>query len=154
MSEDAGDERQMNGVFRFGLGLPETQQSNRRTEMAVLNIPKALRAAALVFTLAGSSLVAAPVMAPTPVQAQSLSFSFGGEGFRFRFGDRFGSRFDRRFCMSDRAVRRDLRDRGYREIRFRDRRGRILVLTAERRGNDFLIIYDACRGRILDRRRR
>jgi hypothetical protein len=124
--------------------------------MAVLKIPKALRAAALVLTLAGSSLVAAPVMVPTPVQAQdgSLSFSFGGEGFRFRFGDRFGRDFDRRFCMSDRQVRRDLQRRGYDRIRFRDRRGRILVLTAERGRNDFLIIYDACRGRILDRRRR
>jgi hypothetical protein len=123
--------------------------------MAVFKIPKALRAAALVFTLAGSSLVAAPVMVATPVQAQSgsLSFSFGGEGFRFRFGDRFGSRFDRRHCMSDRAVRRDLRDRGYREIRFVDRHGRVVVVTAERRGNDFLIVYDSCRGRILDRRR-
>ena len=53
--------------------------------MAVLNLPKALRAAALVVTLAGSSLAVAPVMIPTPVQAQSLSFSFGGEGFRFWF---------------------------------------------------------------------
>jgi hypothetical protein len=124
--------------------------------MTVLKIPKALRAAALVLTLAGSSLVAAPVMVPTPVQAQdgSLSFSFGGEGFRFRFGDRFGRDFDRRFCMSDRAVRRDLRDRGYRNIRFLDRHGRIVVVRATRRGNTFIIIYDSCRGRILDRRRR
>jgi hypothetical protein len=55
--------------------------------------------------------------------------------------------------MTNRQVRRDLRDRGYREIRFVDRRGRIVHVKAERRGRDFLIAYDSCRGRIVDRDR-
>jgi hypothetical protein len=74
----------------------------------------------------------------------------GVPGAKFRFGDH-----DRDFrgCMTNRQVRRDLRDRGYREIRFTDRRGRIVHVKAERRNRDFLIAYNTCSGKIVDRDR-
>jgi hypothetical protein len=120
--------------------------------MTVLNIPKTLRAAAVAVALAGSSFMAAPA-----VQAQNvdLDFRFRVPGLSFSFGD--DDRNRRGFCMNAREVRRDLRGDGYREIRFLDRRGRIVHLTAELRrpgrDRDYRIAYDTCRGRIIDRDR-
>jgi hypothetical protein len=117
--------------------------------MTVLNIPKALRAAAVAVTFAGTAFMAVPT-----VQAQDvdLNFRLNAPGFSFRFGDRDG-----RDCLTDRQVRRDLRGDGYRDIRFLDRRGRIVHLVAElqRPGRDreYRIAYDSCRGRIIDRDR-
>ncbi len=119
--------------------------------MTVLNIPKTLRAAAVTVALAGSVFTAMPVQA----QNVDLDFRFRVPGLSFSFGD--GDRNRRGFCLSPREVRRDLRSDGYREIRFLDRRGRIVHLTAElqRRGpdRDYRIAYDTCRGRIIDRDR-
>jgi hypothetical protein len=111
--------------------------------MSVLTLPNTLRAAAVVLALAGAAFTA------VPAQAQSLEFRFGGPGFSWQFNDRDG----RRLCMSDREVRRDLRHDGYREIHFYDRRGRIVQLTAELGTRDYEIVYDSCRGRIVDRDR-
>ena len=111
--------------------------------MSVLNLPKTLRAAVVSIALAGA------VFTALPAQAQSVEFRFGGPGFSVQLSDGDG----RRHCLSDRQVRRDLRQDGYREIRFFDRRGRIVQLTAERRNRDYEIAYDTCRGRIVDRDR-
>ena len=111
--------------------------------MSVLTLPKSIRAVAVVVALAGAAFTA------VPAQAQSLEFRFGGPGFSWQFNDRDGPRH----CLSDRQVRRDLRQDGYREIRFFDRRGRVVQLTAELRNRDYEIAYDTCRGRIVDRDR-
>jgi hypothetical protein len=111
--------------------------------MSVLSLPNTLRAAAVAVALAGT------VFAVMPAQAQSLELRFGGPGFSWQFGSDDGPRH----CLSDREVRRDLRQDGYREIRFFDRRGRIVQVTAELRNRDYEIAYDTCRGRIVDRDR-
>jgi hypothetical protein len=123
--------------------------------MSVINLGKAARAAALTIILAGSGLAATPAQAWHMGKSHSgaqveLEFQFGAPGFRFGFGDHDG-----RFCdlMSIRQVRRDLRSRGYHDIVFVDRRGRIVQAEAERNNKDYLITYDRCRGRIVDRDR-
>jgi hypothetical protein len=117
--------------------------------MTVLN--NTIKAAAVALALAGT------VFTAVPANAQSFGFSFGNDNFRFgvHAGDRF-HRFPGRhdnFCMSDPQVRRDLRRDGYDEIRFFDRRGRIVQVTAELGRRDYRIAYDTCRGRIVDRDR-
>ncbi len=121
--------------------------------MSVTPLARIGRAAAVALVLAGSSLAAMPAQASHMGHSGGhveFDIRIGGPGFKFRGGDH-----DRDFrdCMTNRQVRRDLRDRGYREIRFLDRRGRIVHVEAERRGRDFLIAYDSCRGRIVDRDR-
>jgi hypothetical protein len=113
-----------------------------------------MKAAAMALALAGA------VVTATPASAQSFGFSVGNDNFRFGIhaGDRWdghrwrpGPRHD--ICMSDRQVRRDLRRDGYDEIRFFDRRGRIVQVRAELGRRDYRIAYDTCRGRIVDRDR-
>jgi hypothetical protein len=119
--------------------------------MSVTPLAKIGRAAALALVLAGSSFAAMPAQASHMSGHPGVSIEFGfGFGDRFEFGDH-----DRRRCdlMSLRQVRRDLRSRGYHDIQFVDRRGRIVQAEAERRNRDFLITYDRCRGRIVDRDR-
>lgn len=120
--------------------------------MTVLN--KTMKAAAVAVALGATVLPAAPALA----QSGSFSFQFGTPGFGFSINDgrhhngRWHNRPDR-MCMSDREVRRDLRRDGYDEIRFFDRRGRIVQVTAELGRRDYRIAYDTCRGRIVDRDR-
>jgi hypothetical protein len=122
--------------------------------MSVSQLTKIGRAAILAVVLGGSAFTAMPAQASHMGGHNGGSiefgFSFGGRGDRFEFDDH-----DRRRCdlMSIRQVRRDLRDRGYRDIEFVDRSGRIVHAEAERRNRDFLIAYDRCRGRIVDRDR-
>ena len=117
--------------------------------MSVTPLTKIGRAVALAIVLAGSSLAAAPAQASHWSGHPGVSIEFG-----FGFGDRFDDH-DRRHCelMSLRQVRRDLRSRGYHDIVFVDRRGRIVQAEAERNNKDYLITYDRCRGRIVDRDR-
>jgi hypothetical protein len=112
--------------------------------MSVLNLPKIIRAGAIAAVLGGTSLAAMPAQA----QDVDLNFRFGGPGFSFSFGN-----FDRRKCATDPQVRRDLRSDGYREIRFVDRRGRVVQVVAELGRRDYIIAYDTCRQRIIDRER-
>jgi hypothetical protein len=111
-----------------------------------------IKAAAVALALAGTAVV--------PAQAQSgpdvdFNFRFGGPGFSVGIGngDRWRPNYPGRLCMSDRQVRRDLRSDGYHEIRFFDRRGRIVQVTAELGRRDYRIAYDTCRGRIVGRDR-
>lgn len=116
--------------------------------MTVLNMSKIIRAAAVALAIGGTAFTA------MPAQAQpSVEFRFGGPGFGVEFGtDRRGGSWGRH-CMSNPEVRRDLRRDGYRDIRFLDRRGRIVHVHAERGRRDYRIAYDTCRGRIIDRDR-
>lgn len=114
--------------------------------MSVTKLSKTLRAGAIALVLGGTAFTA------MPAQAQSIDFDFrfGGPGWSWHFGDR-----DRgnRHCMTDPQVRRDLRRDGYRDIRFFDRRGRVVQVYAELGRRDFRIAYDTCRGMIVDRDR-
>jgi hypothetical protein len=117
--------------------------------MSVTTFTKVARAATLAIILAGGGLAAMPAQA-SHFKGHSVEFDFriGVPGFRFHFVDH-----DRRFCdlMSLRQVRRDLRDLGYHDIHFVDRTGRYVEAEAERRGRDYLITYDRCRGHIVSR---
>jgi hypothetical protein len=103
--------------------------------------PKTLiRTAVIGLTLAGATLSA------VPAQAQQFSFGFHiGNG-----GYHNGPVVHDRSCLSDRQVRRLLQRNGYDEIRFTDRRGRIVQVRAERGRHDYRVTVDACRGRIID----
>lgn len=127
--------------------------------MTILN--QTMKAAAVALALGGTTLSAMPAgAAPFDNNRHNnsrpnldFSFSIGNGDFRFGVGnDRHRHRGDR-FCMSDRAVRADLRSDGYRDIRFFDRRGRVVQVTAELGRRDFRIAYDTCRGYIIDRDR-
>jgi hypothetical protein len=105
-----------------------------------------LKAAAVALTLAGTAMSVAPAQA----QNVDFNFRFGGPGFSFGVGNGYRPG---KYCMSDPQVRRDLRRAGYDEIRFFDRRGRVVQVRAELGRRDYRIAYDTCRGRIIDRDR-
>lgn len=105
----------------------------------MLALKTTLRAAVLGLALTGAAVTAMPAQAQPTVE---FGFSFGGGGFHV-------GRPDRR-CLSDRDVRQLVRAQGYRDIRFADRRGRIVIVRAERGPRDYRITVDACRGRIID----
>jgi len=108
-----------------------------------------LKAAAVALTLAGTAVSVAPAQA----QDVDFNFRFGGPGFSVGIGNGNGGYGPGKYCMSDPQVRRDLRADGYRDIRFFDRRGRVVQVTAELGRRDYRIAYDTCRGRIVDRDR-
>lgn len=116
-----------------------------------MTLTKILRAAAVALTLGGTAMVAMPVQAQ-PRPDVDFNFRFGGPGFSIGIGNERPGRPDRS-CMSDREVRRDLRSDGYDDVRFIDRRGRIVQVLAEQGRRDYRITYDTCRGRIIDRER-
>lgn len=104
--------------------------------------PKTLiRSIVIGLTLVGASLSAAP--------AQAQQFSFGLQFGNGGYHNRPIVEHDRR-CLTDRQVRRLLQRNGYDEIRFTDRRGRIVQARAERGRHDYRVTVDACRGRIID----
>jgi hypothetical protein len=103
---------------------------------------KTLRAAVIGLVLAGSAVTAMPAQAQPTVE---FGFHFGGGS-----GPGWHAGRPDRSCMTDRAVRQLLRARGYDEIRFTDRRGRIVTVRAERGRADYRVTVDSCRGRIVD----
>lgn len=104
--------------------------------------PKTLiRSTVIGLTLVGASLSAAP--------AQAQQFSFGLQFGNGGYHNGPIVEHDRR-CLTDRQVRRLLQRNGYDEIRFTDRRGRIVQARAERGRHDYRVTVDACRGRIID----
>jgi len=100
-------------------------------------IQKSGRALLLAAVLGGSAIAAAPAQAASP--DVSFSFSFGNGGAQFG-----------RSCLSDREVRRSLRQRGLENIRFIDRRGRVVTVRAEQGRRDVRVTVDSCNGRVLD----
>lgn len=99
------------------------------------SISTAIRATVLALALGGATLTAMPAQAQPTVE---FNFSIGGD------------RFHQRHCLTDPQVRKLLRWQGYREIRFTDRRGRIVQVRAERGRADYRVTVDTCRGRIVD----
>lgn len=105
--------------------------------------PKTLiRSTVIGLTLVGASLSAAPAQAASQF---SFGFHIGNGGYH----NGPIVEHDRR-CLTDRQVRRLLQRNGYDEIRFTDRRGRIVQVRAERGRHDYRVTVDACRGRIID----
>ena len=102
-------------------------------------LPTLLRSALVAIALGGAAIGMAP-----PAQAASdhvdLHFGFGGGGISIGGG---------RYCLSDRQVRTYLRWQGYDNIRFTDRRGRVVSVRAERHRNDYRVTVDTCRARII-----
>lgn len=115
--------------------------------MSVLDISKSIRAAAMALVLGGTAFVGMPA-AQAASPSFEFNFSIGNSGAHWRGGSR-----PTRHCLTNRQVRRDLRRDGYRQIRFTDRRGRIVHVKASLGWRDFRIAYNTCRGRIIDRDR-
>jgi hypothetical protein len=100
------------------------------------SIKTTVRAAVIGLVLTGTTLTAMPAAQAAP--SFSFSFNIGGD------------RFTQRDCLSDRQVRRLLRWQGYDEIRFTDRRGKIVTVRAEKGRHDYRVTVNACTGRIID----
>jgi hypothetical protein len=115
------------------------------------------RAAVVALALGGVSFGAASVTA-TPAVAQNLTFEFGirggGDNFSFGVGKR-GERF-RRDCLTNNEIRHGLYREGFDDIRFLDRRGNRVTLTAEDYRYQYRLRVDRCTGAvvILDRDRK
>jgi hypothetical protein len=91
---------------------------------------------------------------------RSDSFGFFGPHFGSGQYDPDGSHFNEGFydirppdCMSERQIRNAFRDDGYRDIRLNIPRGRHIEVTASKNGWVYLIEYNFCSGRIIDRER-
>ena len=102
-----------------------------------------IRSAAVAIALGGATFAAAPAMA-APVPQIDFHFGFGGGGIFWGFENGH-----RKYCLSDRQVRRLLQFRGYDHIRYTDRRGRIVTVRAERGRWEYRVTVDSCRARII-----
>lgn len=108
------------------------------------------RAAVIAVALGAASVVAVPA----PVMAQSFSFDFpiagGGGSFSFGIG-RDGVRL-RRSCLTDREIRRALREEGWENITFRqERRNRVRVIAEWDRNNRLYSMWvHRCTGEVTD----
>ena len=108
-----------------------------------MKIRKIAPIAALALALSASTLTGAPV------QAQGFSFGFqmGDDGF-------FTKRRPLRLClMTDSALRRAIRNQGYRNIYLNVANDNRIPARATRGKWVYLLRVNACTGRILDRER-
>lgn len=110
-----------------------------------------------------AGLIALTSLAAVPASASSLTVQFGNPGYGMGYGgpgnewndyDR-RDRGDRqmRHRLSREEVRWILRDRGYRNIRFFDDRGRVYEVRARKRGETYFLVISARSGEILSRNR-
>ena len=100
-------------------------------------------------TLVAGALALGTLIGTAPANAGSdvsVKIEIGTPGYsKHHPGDRYHR------TLSPREVRRILRNRGYSEIRYVDRRGSIYQAHAEnRRGRDVLVTVSARNGEILD----
>jgi hypothetical protein len=114
-----------------------------------------------------AGLVAMFALTAAPASAGGLSFEFGSGGVEFDFPrhghwgswDRDHDRGswrrhdDRHDFLSPQEVRRILRDRGYRQIDYVDRRGAIYQAEATRHDRRYGLVVSARDGEILNRYR-
>ena len=92
----------------------------------------------------GTLLLITPVGLPAPANAVTIDINLG-------FG--VGSDLDRGRRMSCRDGERILRNRGFRDVRRIDCRGRTFVYRGWRRGNRYEIALRSRDGRVVDVRR-
>ena len=113
--------------------------------------------------LIAAGLIAATTLTAVPANAGGFSFHLGhgGPSFGWSYGTPgYGwVHRDRRHHwghhrrLSPREVRWSLRDRGYRQIRFVDRRGPVYHVRAKKRHRTFALVISARTGEILSRHR-
>lgn len=101
-----------------------------------------IRSAVVALAVGGAAITAVPAQAAPP--SIDFHFGFGGGGVSIGGG---------RYCLSDRQVRYFLRYQGYDDVRFFDRRGRIVGVTAERHRKAYRVWVDTCRARIVEVKR-
>ncbi len=95
----------------------------------------------LLFACLGLALsFAAPVVMPTPAQAVTINITIG-------------SNLNNGRAITCRDGERILRNRGFRDIRRVDCRGRFLIYRARRGASRFEIAVSAHNGRVVDFRR-
>jgi hypothetical protein len=97
-----------------------------------------IRSTVVALALGGAAITAVPAQAAPP--SIDFHFGFGGGGISIGGG---------RFCLSDRQVRFFLQRQGFTNVRFFDRRGRVVGVRAQRSGRSFLVWVDTCRARIV-----
>jgi hypothetical protein len=109
--------------------------------------------AALAALIIGAASVSA-----MPAQAANPNFSFGfnsGNGLTFYFGDGQQHRRFQQVCMTNREIRRDLRQSGFRNIRFgKQRKSKVRVIAVRGRW-EYELRVNRCNGQVatLDRTR-
>lgn len=107
-------------------------------------------------TLAAGILAIAALAATAPANAQSFSLEFnaGGPRYGYEDGQRWSDRGSYRRTLSPQQVRRILRDQGFRQINYVDRRGSIYQVEATNpRGRRVGLVVSARSGAILNRYR-
>jgi hypothetical protein len=113
-------------------------------------------------TTVAAALIALTSFAAVPASASSLTIEFGGNsGYGLGYGGPNNGWHDsdhrdrgyRHHRLSREEIRWILRDRGYRNIRFFDDRGRVYEVRARKRGEIYYLIVSARSGEILSRNR-
>jgi hypothetical protein len=104
-----------------------------------------------------ATAIALSALTAAPASAGGLTIEFGYPGYHWNWqgghGWDRGHDRDRRHEVSTREVRQMLRDRGYHNIRFANRKGRTYELTAKRNGKEYFIVVSARSGNIVERYR-
>ena len=103
----------------------------------------------------GAAIIALGTLAAVPASAGGLTVQFGFDGPGYGWSDHRGGWRDhgRRHMLSPQEVRQELRDRGYRQIRYLDRRGEVYQARASKGRRDFYLVISARNGQILSRNR-
>ena len=110
----------------------------------------------LIKTVAAGIIALAGIAAAAPANAQRFSFEFGYGGPHYSYEDdrRRDHRGGYHRTLSPREVRRILRDQGFRNIDYIDRRGSIYQVEATHRsGRRVGLVVSARSGEILNRYR-
>jgi hypothetical protein len=107
------------------------------------------RAAVIALALGASAFTAMPAQA----QSGNPSFNFqfgiqgGGDNFSYRFDN--GKRFKRE-CLTNNEVRRGLRQMGWNDIRFVDRKGVRVKVVADWGRRTYAMDINKCTGRVTN----
>ena len=98
-------------------------------------------------TLAAALLAVGALTIAAPAQAGSNTVQFSVQIGQPQWG---GHKPVYKRTLSPQQVRKILRSRGYRDIRYVDRRGSIYQARGERNGKDFRLLVNAYSGKIFD----
>ena len=106
-------------------------------------------------TIAAGIVALAGLVAAVPANAGSsvsVQIEVGGPSHGYYYGDHRRGSWDR--TLSPQQVRRILRDQGFRQIQYVDRRGKIYQVRAtNHRGHRVALVVSARSGAILNRHR-
>ena len=114
--------------------------------MTLPKLTTTIRALAVSLALGVTTLTALPVQAGSP--GFNFSFEFGnGE---FRFGNKFPQHF---VCLTDRQIRRAIRNRGYHDVFLNVPNGQYIQVKATKGKWVYIIKFNYCTNDIVDRYR-